>query len=623
MKKNNSIKTVSLVLAGLIAAAGCSGKSGTTDAPAGNNGGSGNSQPQIVGVSDTSVEAGSQFNAFAGISASDAEDGDLTSKIKIEAMPSLDFINGVATPDKACSYELTYTVADKDGATSEAYATLTVTRQTSEATTFREFKFDGAKAADSKGWEANIADGADAKGELKEGAFVFDIVSPGNSDGDIRLVKTGMKLKAADYKIKVWARSTAKTYAHFIAKDENSEEWKTFGAEFNLPITEEMSALELNFTSDGDNSAEIMLNLGKITPNPDAPGDTTPGNFSVTIDKIEIYEISGEETNNAVYINDLSDPDEGAVTVSAGDGADANVSFADGAAKVAVDAYPTDGGVWSIKTDIALPGISLEAGRKYYYSFKVTGAAAQSGECLVESASQYDKLRADFAGLSTAAGEETVIAGKFTSDKNIDDPVIRLQIGNPSEGVTSNVLAIDDIEFGTVDGDLETVKTIDSFAQLGRGTANETDADLPWMTFNGSDEENEGVGTIWTDGKSLFYRIDKGGTVDWHNKLICGYGENPLTLPCDSYYTVEITAKADKNVSCGFFLNPVGGWDPRIAEGMDITTVEQTFTFETKDTFITDMDFEMLFQFGSEATAGLGDVTIEFTSIKILQRTIS
>ena len=38
---------------------------------------------------------------------------------------------------------------------------------------------------------------------------------------------------------------------------------------------------------------------------------------------------------------------------------------------------------------------------------------------------------------------------------------------------------------------------------------------------------------------------------------------------------------------------------------MDLTCEEQTFTFETNDILITDMNFEMLFQFGSEATANL------------------
>ena len=150
---------------------------------------------------------------------------------------------------------------------------------------------------------------------------------------------------------------------------------------------------------------------------------------------------------------------------------------------------------------------------------------------------------------------------------------------------------------------------------FGPTTANAKNTAYPWQTFNGTDEDNErGVGTIWTSDGSLFYRIDDGGTVDWHNKLIC-----PITLPADSYFTVEIKAKADKPVSCGFFLNPQGSWDPRVSEGMDFTTEEKTFTFETKDIFITDMPCELLFQFGSEATAALNGVTIEFTSVAIYQ----
>ncbi len=130
------------------------------------------------------------------------------------------------------------------------------------------------------------------------------------------------------------------------------------------------------------------------------------------------------------------------------------------------------------------------------------------------------------------------------------------------------------------------------------------------------------MGTIWTDNGSFFYRIDNGGTVDWHNKLICGFGGNPLTLASDSYYIVEITARADKPVSCGVFLNPMGGWDPRFSEGMDLTEDFQTFRFATTDTFIMDMDFELLFQFGSEALSRLDDVTVEFSNVTIYQMSV-
>ena len=554
------------------------------------------------------MQAGTEFDALAGVSAADEQDGDITAKIVVESSPELTFKNGKATPETAGDYELT-SVTDKGGLTAEAYATLTVTKQTGDAVVYKQFDFSAAKPADDKGWIPSIVESASATGELKQGAYVFDIKNPGEGDGDIQLVKSGVELKAADYRVVVYAKSTKATYAHILARDENAADWATFGGAFNLPIGTEMAPIELAFTSTGVGKAEFILNLGKITPNPDNASDTTPEDFTVTIDKIEIYEVSGEETRNAIY---TGSPE---LTVSAGDGASAQAN----GDTVEINGYPTEGGVWSIKADIGLPGVAIEAGQKYYYSFKVNSQNAQGGECLVESASQADANRVSFNSLSVSAGEDAVITGSFTAEQAVADPVIRLQIGSPSDGISANTLRISDVEFGKLEGDLETVKTIDAFTPFGRDTANGSDPGQPWETFNGSDEGAEGVGTVWAEGGSFFYRIDQGGVTDWHNKLICGYTGNPLTLAADSYYTVEITAKADKDVSCGFFLNTMGGWDPRISEKMDITTQEQTFTFTTTDTFVTDMDFEMLFQFGSEQTAQLGGVTIELSNVTIYQ----
>ena len=581
-----------------------------------------NTAPQITGVKYLTVQAESEIDVLAGITATDAEDGDLTSMITVESTPVLTFKNGKATPEKAGNYELTYTVTDKNGQSVSEYATLVVTKKTADAVVYQEFDFDTNHNVDANGWEAHVAEGVAATGELKQGAFVFDITNPGAGDGDIKLALPGFAVKAADYKIKVWAKSTAKTYAHILARDENADGWATFGGAFNVVIDETVKPLELNFTVSGDGSAELLIHLGKITPNPDNAADTTPENFTVTIDKIEIYEVTGTEVKNPVYTNDFASSIDG-IVVSAGDGASANVAADNGAAKVTIDSYHNGGGVWSIKTDLALPENAIEAGVKYYFSFKINAANGQTGECLVESASQEWANRVYFGSLNATAGEDVIVSGVFTAEQAIADPVIRLQIGNPGDGVTSNVIVIDDVVFGKLEGDKETNKTIHKFHPFGAGTANGTNPHFPWGTFNGTDEDNEqGVGTIWMENGSLFYRIDQGGVTDWHNKLYCGYGENPLVLKADSYYTVEIVAKASKNVSCSFFLNPLGSWEPRLSEGLDITTEEQTFTFTTTDTLVTDMNFEMLFQFGSEATAALGEVTIEFVSITIYQSVV-
>ncbi len=577
--------------------------------------------PTLDGVHDQSVMAGTEFDALAGITATDAAGTDLTDMIVIDSTPALDFKNGKTTPENPGDYELVYTVTDGNGEIAEDYATLTVTKKTSEETVYRTFDFSTAAVTDNHGWEAKIGESADATAELKEGAYVIEIKNPGDGDGAVQLAKAGYALKAADYRIKIWAKSTKKTYAHILARNEQAEGWETFGGVFNAEIGPEIAPLELNFTAPGEGSAELLFNLGKITPNPDNAEDTTPEDFKVTIDKIELYEISGEETQVPIYTADFA-AGEG-VTTEASEGAAASAAFADGKATVTIDSYPTEGGVWSVKANILLGDVKIVKGQKYFYSFKVTAANGQGGEALVESAAKAWENRANFNGLNAPAGEETTVAAVFTAEADVDDPVIRLQIGNAPEGVTSNSIVISDVVFGKVEGDKETHKTIDAFMPFGPNTANATNPDCPWQTFNGTDEDNErGVGTIWADNGSFFYRIDNGGTVDWHDKLICGFGGNPLTLASDSYYTVEITAKATQPVSCGVFLNPMGGWDPRFSESMDLTTEFQTFRFSTKDTFVVDMDFELLFQFGSEALSKMGEVTVEIQNMTIYQMTV-
>ena len=344
--------------------------------------------PAITGEADQTVEAGTEFDALAGLTASDPEDGDLTEMITVEAMPDLSFRNGKTTPETAGEYELIYSVTDKDGNVAEAYATLIVTKKKSEEVVYKAFDFSTVEVTDNHGWEARIGEAASATASLKSGAYVIEIANPGNGDGDVQLAKAGFALKVADYKIKIWAKSTKPTYAHFIARDEKAEGWETFGAVWNARIEESIAPIELNFTSAGEGSAELLFNLGKITP-----------------------EISGEEHQVPVYTADLT---ADGVTVEAGDGANASVAF-DGTAKVTIDNYPTDGGVWSIKANIGLGGLTIEKGQKYYYSFTLNAANGQSGECLVESEARSWECRANFNGLGASAGEDVVVSAVFTA----------------------------------------------------------------------------------------------------------------------------------------------------------------------------------------------------------------
>ena len=160
--------------------------------------------------------------------------------------------------------ELIYSVTDNDGNVAEAYATLTVTKKKSEEVVFKAFDFSTQAVTDNHGWEAKIGDAAKAEANLKDGAYVIDITNPGGGDGDVQLAKAGFSLKAADYKLKIWAKSTKPTYAHILARDENAEEWATFGGAFNVVIGEEIAPLELNFISPGEGSAELQIGRAHV-----------------------------------------------------------------------------------------------------------------------------------------------------------------------------------------------------------------------------------------------------------------------------------------------------------------------------------------------------------------------
>ena len=53
-----------------------------------------NTPPEIKGVQDQTVQAGTEFDALSGVSVEDAQEGDLTAKLVIDATPSIDFTGG-------------------------------------------------------------------------------------------------------------------------------------------------------------------------------------------------------------------------------------------------------------------------------------------------------------------------------------------------------------------------------------------------------------------------------------------------------------------------------------------------------------------------------------------------
>ncbi|WP_201308854.1 choice-of-anchor G family protein, partial [Puerhibacterium puerhi] len=77
--------------------------------------------PVITGADDAEVPQGAAFDPLAGVTASDAEDGDLTGSIEV---------GGTVDTTTPGTYELTYTVTDTAGQTTTVTRTVTVTETT-------------------------------------------------------------------------------------------------------------------------------------------------------------------------------------------------------------------------------------------------------------------------------------------------------------------------------------------------------------------------------------------------------------------------------------------------------------------------------------------------------------
>lgn len=76
-----------------------------------------NAAPTLTGVTNKTITIGDTFNALNGVTASDKEDGDLTSKIKV---------TGTVDTTKAGTYNVTYSVTDNGNLTTTATAVITV-----------------------------------------------------------------------------------------------------------------------------------------------------------------------------------------------------------------------------------------------------------------------------------------------------------------------------------------------------------------------------------------------------------------------------------------------------------------------------------------------------------------
>ncbi|MDU3338066.1 DUF5011 domain-containing protein [Paraclostridium bifermentans] len=92
-----------------------------------------NDKPVINGADNTSIKEGTSFNLMKGITATDKEDGNITKHIKV---------TGSVDTNKPGTYELTYTVTDKNGNSTTTKRTITVSPKDADTVNLPEINED-------------------------------------------------------------------------------------------------------------------------------------------------------------------------------------------------------------------------------------------------------------------------------------------------------------------------------------------------------------------------------------------------------------------------------------------------------------------------------------------------
>jgi hypothetical protein len=549
-----------------------------------------NTAPTFAGVlAEVTIANGESFDALEGVTATDAQDGDLTASIELESVPVLVFTNGVVTPDEQGEYYITYSVTDAGGLETKEFTTLIVTRAVSTETLYKDYLFTDAGEVDLGGWQASFSDGATGLMEARDGRLVMDVDTLGTSDYHAKLFQVGVSaVVGTEYELKITMSASVNAKLHFIINNA-ANGWSPLGGIWNLELTTAPTVYSIKYSVETEtNQIEYLLQMG---------GDLNVAGFELYIDQIELVTSVGTETPNTLVEDDFAtDANEASWGIAQDAAAASSLDVTGGAMVYTISTYTAEAKPWNINLYLNT-GINLENGKKYQLTFDVTVTQNQFFELCFEDHTMDWQVRAAFKN-GTLSGTQTV-EHTFFASMDITGLYLKLALG---EGSGTNTITIDNLHLVELVGDKTTESTFKTF------TVDNTDAE--WDTYNAEG----GVGAVFTEEGKLIYSIQSFGATDWHNKLFI----KEIMFEAGALYKITFTVKADKDLKMFFALNVKGAWDPRVTAECDITTTETTFTFTMDAEVIIDMNFELLFQFGGYPQ-NVGPARIEFSSITIYQ----
>ncbi|WP_163655325.1 immunoglobulin-like domain-containing protein [Listeria sp. PSOL-1] len=237
-----------------------------------------NSKP-VINASDKTLKAGDTFNPLQGVTASDAEDGDLTSKIQVTA-------NDVNTQTPG-TYHVTYKVTDSDGNITEKTITVIVKNNSKPVINASDKALKtGDKFDPLQGVTASDAEDGDLTSKIQVTANDVNTQTPGtyhvtykvtDSDGNVAEKTITVTVKALEGEVKVlapfyigkdnWVQFSTSGEITKVYLDVNGTKYqlvKVAGGENQYYAKDKITALDQNAKVVGTNDAGTIISSAPV-----------------------------------------------------------------------------------------------------------------------------------------------------------------------------------------------------------------------------------------------------------------------------------------------------------------------------------------------------------------------
>ena len=540
-------------------------------------------RPTISGLPATAtIVLGDSINVLEGVTATDYDGRNILSSVTITVDPNTATVsNGVVTPSEPGTYLIVLTAKDDLDQTTTASLFLEVEDNLEVEEVGRvTFTFDQMSDEALQGFVSKEAGQIVNALSVSSGELVYTPITMGNGDGDNQINKVLELQEGTVYQVEITARASREISGVAFIVNDPTKGWSPYAGSWGNTIGTDNKTLTLSFNvEDFNDEAELLFNVGGQGSEDVVIYVSSINIVSFTNPQTEVYEFSDLDTDGWYTVED-----QGELTTSIEDG------------KVSVNVTEFAPGIWEQRLEHVF--LTLEANKVYKLSYTIHSTAEIRYEFLARTENQVinDIGFYVWSNPLIGAGETRTVTHTFnTNATDINEFKMIFQFGNQTAG--SATITVSDVTIIYYD-DLseETIR----FGGLQEG-------------FN-SYEQEPGRATLYIDTVNgrLVYDVENFGNTDWHNKVYY----NQAIFETGAKYRVEFVAYASTNVQGFFAINPVGQWNPKVTTMFDLTTVAQTFSYETETLQQFDQTIELLFQFGQFNT---GSAIIYIDSITIIE----